>query len=104
MGYKIVERDLINFLKMILINIGIHICWLLLYVFIDTIEIIVRFDFVYQFCNWTFNNQLLFSLICGVIFNIIIYKIYKKNPCYTKLGASAYWLISLSQTICLIML
>lgn len=104
MGYKIVVWDLIHFLKKIIINIGVHVCWLLLYIFIDNIEIIVRYDLIYQFCNWTFNNQLLFSLICGVIFNIIIYKIYNKDPCYTKLGVGIYWLISLSQTICLIMI
>ncbi len=96
--------DFVDFVKKIVINVVIHICWLLLYVLIDTIEIIINIEWINKFCNWTFNNQLIFSLFCGLMFNIIIYKIYSKNPCNTKLGTSVYWMISLGQTILLIII
>lgn len=90
--------DFVDFIKKIVINVVIHICWLLLYVLIDMIELTTDIIFVDAMCKFLFRHKPIFAVICALLFNYIICKVYKKNPCTSVMGKCIYWILSVIQT------
>lgn len=88
---------LIDFLKKIAFNIAIHIGWFFLYLLIVLLEH-SNSDIFYNFCYFTYDNGLLCATIFAFVFNCIICKIYKKNPCQSIVEKYIYWSLSILQS------
>ncbi len=93
--------DFYEFIKKILINVGVHVCWVMIYVLIEMLAHGTESTIISEICFFTFEHKDIFFVLAIFIVYYILQIIYSKNPCETKTGKIAYWLISIVQTILL---
>ena len=93
--------DFFGFIKKVLVNIGVHICWLAIYLSIDLIAFSSESRTIRKICFFSFDYKQSIFVIGIFIVYYLIQKIYSKNPCETILGKCIYWLLSIVQTLCI---
>ena len=107
MGDTIMIWGLVDFIKKILVNMFIHICWFMVYFVFSVMGELLGTslieEFLYELGYLYWEYTLVSIPITSIIFLRIIVRAYKKNPCISKVEKCLYWIISIIQTIGLIL-